>query len=233
MEQLACISLPPDNGGIILDVSESGLGFHVVAPVETGEQIRFRLSGRSVAGIDALGEVVWKDETGKSGGLRFTHLPNELAEQVRVWSGQPQLSSPSAQVPAPATEIELAPLITVYPESEKINPLPSIDRNPPLLTASANPYSMFPPAQAAAAGHTEAGSKQSFSSRHTLIVFVLGIVLASVVAVGIFSYVYVHQGGELLIHAVGKIWSGYRPHPIAPTITPPAESVGDTAKKTE
>jgi hypothetical protein len=225
MEQLAYISLPHDNCGIVFDVSEGGLGSHLVAPVEKGEQIRFRLSVRSVAGIDALDEVVWKDETGKSGGLRFTHLPDEVNELVRIWSGHPDLTLAVVPVLAPAIEIKFAPTTLVDPWSEKISPLPSIDRNPSLFIASANPYSTFPQEQPAAEGTVEVGWMYSFSSRRTLIALVLGIVLTSVLAVGILSYAYVHEGGELLIHLVEKIWIGYRPHPIVPAISSLTDSL--------
>ena len=41
LERLAYISLPFNNGGIVLDVSEGGVGFHAIAPVEVDGPIHF------------------------------------------------------------------------------------------------------------------------------------------------------------------------------------------------
>jgi len=94
-DYLAYISLPSDNGGIVIDVSEGGLGFHSVAPVETDGPIHFRFAMDSRERVEAVGELAWKDESGKSCGLRFTELPDEVREQIRVWIGQSKLGANS------------------------------------------------------------------------------------------------------------------------------------------
>ena len=71
-----------------MDVSEGGLGFRAIAPVEADGPIHFRFAIDSANRIKAVGELAWKDETGKIGGLRFTQLPDEIREQIRVWAGQ-------------------------------------------------------------------------------------------------------------------------------------------------
>jgi hypothetical protein len=93
LEHLAYLSLPFDNGGIVLDVSEGGLGFHSIAPVEADGPIHFRFAIDSATRIKAVGELAWKDETGKTGGLRFTELPDEIREQIRVWASQPNVKA--------------------------------------------------------------------------------------------------------------------------------------------
>jgi len=87
-EHFAYLSLPFNNGGIVVDVSEGGLGFHSIAPLEADVPIHFRFAIDSATRIRAVGELAWKDETGKTGGLRFTQLPEEIREQIRVWAGQ-------------------------------------------------------------------------------------------------------------------------------------------------
>ena len=87
-EYLAYISLPSDNGGIVIDVSEGGLGFHSVAPVEADGPIHFRFAMDSPERVKAVGELAWKDESGKTCGVRFTELPDEVRERIRVWIGQ-------------------------------------------------------------------------------------------------------------------------------------------------
>ncbi len=46
--------------------------------------IRFSLD--SDEKITAVGELAWKDESGKAGGLRFTELPAEVRERLRIWA---------------------------------------------------------------------------------------------------------------------------------------------------
>lgn len=104
---LAYVNLGPDNGGIILDISEGGLCFRSTGPVEQTETIRFWYSARShqimarqveaqTRGasrlIEAGGELAWTDESRKKGGLRFTNLSAEDREQIREWIGQPELT---------------------------------------------------------------------------------------------------------------------------------------------
>ena len=68
----------------MLDVSEQGLRFRAIAPVEQSGPIPFSFTSHSnlVAGI---GELVWFDQAKKTGGLRFTELPYNALEQIRKW----------------------------------------------------------------------------------------------------------------------------------------------------
>ena len=94
-DDLAYISLPSDNGGIVTDVSEGGLGFHAIAPVIEDGPIRFRFEMDSSERVEAVGELAWMDENGKTCGLRFIDLPDEVREQIRVWIRQSKWVAPS------------------------------------------------------------------------------------------------------------------------------------------
>ena len=104
---LAYVNLGPDNGGIILDISEEGLCFRSTSPVKQTETIRFwysphsqQIMARQVEAqtrgvsrlIEAGSELAWTDETRKKGGLRFTNLSAEDREQIREWIRQPELT---------------------------------------------------------------------------------------------------------------------------------------------
>ena len=102
LDHVAYINLNSVNGGIVLDVSNEGLGFQAVAPFAIKESIRFSLSVGSIDGAEAAGELMWADETGKRGGLRFTFLSKQVGEQIRIWLGQPVSASPVFRDPAPA-----------------------------------------------------------------------------------------------------------------------------------
>jgi len=106
---LAYVNLAPDNGGVILDVSEGGLCFQSRAPVHTVDAIRFwfsyrRQRVRPAAGqaqsdeppsegvsqfIEACCDVAWIDATRKRGGLKFKNLPEAARGQIRQWMQEP------------------------------------------------------------------------------------------------------------------------------------------------
>ena len=152
-DYLAYISLPSDNGGIVIDVSEGGLGFHAVAPVEADGPIHFRFAMDSAERVKAVGELAWKDETGKTCGLRFTELPDEVREQIRVWIGQSKsavnsraktivFDIPVARpvfeaVAAPISNAELAPVMAAG------NPL-LYNLKPAVHSAPSNRLAMLP-----------------------------------------------------------------------------------------
>jgi cell division protein FtsN len=107
LERLAYINLEPDNGGIILNVSEGGLCFRSIAPIEGTGTIHFSLSEHNHS-IEADGELAWTDETQKRGGLRFTNVPAEVRKQIGNWISQPAMA-PTAEgrlascLPSPRT----------------------------------------------------------------------------------------------------------------------------------
>ncbi len=85
LQRLAYIAIEPDNGGIVLNVSEAGLCFHSIAPVPSGQPVRFSITEHNVR-MEAEAEVVWTDAAGTTGGLRFTRLPDAVRKEIRVWA---------------------------------------------------------------------------------------------------------------------------------------------------
>jgi cell division septation protein DedD len=124
LERLTYIDLPSHNGGIVIDVSEGGLSFHAIAPVENGGPIHFSLCGGSQR-IAGTGELMWTDWRGQVGGLRFTEIPEEIREQIRNWPLESNLrfnggkdsprTVPAADPPLPAALA--APAVPVLPKS--------------------------------------------------------------------------------------------------------------------
>lgn len=113
LERLAYISLPFNNGGIVLDASEGGLGFHAIAPVEADGPIHFRFAVDSPNRMKAVGELAWKDETGKTGGLRFTELPDDVRDYIRTWLTQTKANVLDVPAAKPALEAGAAPSAVV------------------------------------------------------------------------------------------------------------------------
>jgi hypothetical protein len=110
LDHIAYISLPSDNGGIVLDVSEGGLRFHSIAPVEANGPIHLRFAMDSPERISAIGELAWKDATGKTGGLRFTQLSDDVRKRIRAWADESEASA-KASVKVSAPERVSAPRI--------------------------------------------------------------------------------------------------------------------------
>jgi len=87
MEKHAYINIEPNNGGIVLNVSDEGLCFHSFDPVPRNGKVRFWFSDNGQR-IEADATLAWTDETQK-GGLRFTTLPAEAREKIRDWMSHP------------------------------------------------------------------------------------------------------------------------------------------------
>ena len=95
-----------------MDISEGGLGFHAIGPVEADGPLHIRFAFDSAERITAIGELAWRDASGKIGGLRFTRLPDGVREKIRAWAEQSGVRpaakagngvmSESANVAAPA-----------------------------------------------------------------------------------------------------------------------------------
>jgi hypothetical protein len=83
-QQLVYLELGRENGGVMLNLSEEGCGFQAITPVKCGEsRFGFQINGgRRIAG-DA--EIVWADESGVMGGLRFLNIPPEARKEIRSW----------------------------------------------------------------------------------------------------------------------------------------------------
>jgi len=85
LNQVAYINIGPDNGGIVLNVSGKGLGFHSMVPVERNGTLRLSLQEQNRK-IDICGELVWTDRVQKVGGVRFTALTAEAHDRILDWS---------------------------------------------------------------------------------------------------------------------------------------------------
>jgi hypothetical protein len=91
LQELAYLSLPSNNGGVLTDISEGGLGFHAIGPVEAVGPLHIRFAIDSAERVAAVGELAWSDASGEIGGLRFTLLPDGVREKIRAWAERSEL----------------------------------------------------------------------------------------------------------------------------------------------
>jgi hypothetical protein len=108
---LTYVKLEPDNGGRLLDVCESGIGFQVVAPVEETGRIQLWFVLDSERHIEVSGELAWIDDTKRSGGLKFTRPSKQARQQLRAWlSHQRPGSEPASAVASTSSSDSVPPM---------------------------------------------------------------------------------------------------------------------------
>jgi len=85
LRSLAYVRLDHSNGGIIRDLTESGIAIQAVAPLRPGQEVtlRFDLLSPRVR-IEAHGRVCWADPAGQ-GGIQFAGLPQRTQLALRDW----------------------------------------------------------------------------------------------------------------------------------------------------
>jgi len=85
LRSLAYVKLDQANGGIIRDLTESGMAIQAVAPLQPDQQLnlRFELLSPRVR-IDAQGRVAWANSSGQ-GGIQFLGLTPRVQRSLRDW----------------------------------------------------------------------------------------------------------------------------------------------------
>jgi PilZ domain/SPOR domain len=196
MERHAYINIEPNNGGIVLNVSDGGLCFHSFDPVQRNGTIRFWFSDQNQR-IEADGTLAWTDETQK-GGLRFTALPAEAREKIRNWMTQP--------VPATAAATDSAPAAA----PQHVFPPVNVGRDRKAVPA---PLPLVPPSTQLQASTQVNGFSRGLATG----------LLASVFVAGVFLFNgYRHEFGEWLIHLGEQFAAKPQVQTMAVSAAPPA-----------
>jgi TonB family protein len=142
IDQLTYADFGPGNGGIVMNLGEGGLSFQGIGAVRKGQVIRlsFKLPGTG-SQIEACGEVVWSNDSGKGGGLCFVDLSDEARQRIKEWLANDDSSSAnfaeqvtppvrartlasSGRTPIPAPQ---APTAKERPEDLPVSPQPQAD----------------------------------------------------------------------------------------------------------
>jgi hypothetical protein len=85
LRSLTYVTLDDANGGIIRNLSHSGIAVQAVSAVRPGEkmQVRFELRGPRVM-VALRGEVMWGTDFGQC-GIRFIDVPPRMTRQIDEW----------------------------------------------------------------------------------------------------------------------------------------------------
>jgi hypothetical protein len=132
LDQLAYIRIGPDNGGLMADLGEGGLGFQTIAAIEREGPLRFWFTLDAADRIQATGELAWTDESRKVGGLRFTQISKEALDQIREWMERAGVPLDAELPPRPAPRDPLR----FSPPPRKMNPTSVPVTSSPILNES-------------------------------------------------------------------------------------------------
>lgn len=128
MGALAYLDIGPDNGGILLNLSEDGLALQAVAPLHGVKELQLGIQlPHSDTRIETAAEIVWLGATSRQAGVRFLNLADAARAQIREWiDSQPAVSTSSVtqlpvQEPAarPIEQDSSAPEQGSTPESRR------------------------------------------------------------------------------------------------------------------
>ena len=92
-----------EESGSVLNLSEDGLCFESLAPIEEKDLLQLRLSVDLNSAIEAAGQLAWIDSEKRRGGLRFLELSGPAREQIRAWLSETSTAS-SGRNDAPIEE---------------------------------------------------------------------------------------------------------------------------------
>src|ERR1700690_446752 len=93
---LTYAKLDQENGGIILDMTESGVAIQAVGSLQAGQevQLRFEVNSPRVR-VEARGRVAWADWGGKA-GIQFLGVTPRVQRALRDWLLLQMLSAAAA-----------------------------------------------------------------------------------------------------------------------------------------
>jgi hypothetical protein len=86
VETLTYVGLGLENGGFPINVSEGGMAFQGIQPLEKDQliHINFKLPGLSNS-LESFAQIAWLNDHGKGGGLRFIDMPEDTQLLINEW----------------------------------------------------------------------------------------------------------------------------------------------------
>jgi TonB family protein len=86
LSSIVYLDIGEGNGGIVLDMSEEGLGFHAAGPLGKQSEVRLRIKlPSSQTRIEVTAQIVWISDSNQKAGVRFLDAQSEGPVQIREW----------------------------------------------------------------------------------------------------------------------------------------------------
>jgi TonB family protein len=86
IQSLAYVDLGEDNGGLVLNMGEGGIGVRSAVGMATDvlPKIRFQMP-QSLGWVEATGRIAWTGDSKRMAGIEFIDLPEDAGNQIRKW----------------------------------------------------------------------------------------------------------------------------------------------------
>ena len=83
---LAYLDIGTDNGGIVLDVSDEGMGLQAAVPIGSEKEIHLRIQlPNSSARIETAAKIIWLSPGNRQAGVHFENMSTEARIQILEW----------------------------------------------------------------------------------------------------------------------------------------------------
>lgn len=141
VETLMYLDLGSENGGFPINISDDGMSFQGIRPLQVGQEIfiTFKLDG-SKESITTKAKIVWLTETRKAGALQYVDMPEDSRRRITEWIALQREDEHShedaATEPSPA-KVEESP-VAAAPESVP-NPTPVLTKPAAAITPLPGP----------------------------------------------------------------------------------------------
>jgi TonB family protein len=123
LSPMAYVELGPDNGGILLNLSEGGFAVQSALALTSREFSELRFQVPAFQGwLTASGRIAWISDSKKEAGIQFTELPGEARREIHKWvSAERAPESAKERIPAARSHVPT----TSRPEGETRNQVPN------------------------------------------------------------------------------------------------------------
>jgi hypothetical protein len=141
-QHLVYIELGSGNGGMMLGICEEGLSYRAVSPLTSDGPVNFAFALDGKNRLQGVGEIVWSEDAGKTGGLKFTSVSPQFREALRAWLASEAVPKNVGREVTPAAAMPLDSLEKIKEAArEKSVAIPS----PPQAQKTEEPKRQFKP----------------------------------------------------------------------------------------
>jgi hypothetical protein len=201
IHNLAYINLDYSNGGIIRNVSESGIAIQVVTPIEENQEVQLRfdlLNPRTR--VEARARVAWTDNSGQA-GLEFLTIAPRSRRQLKEWLftqvlGAASQTAASATIFLPAQSSELPGELTL-----------SATTIPVIRIAEKTPILKEPAATQEASWYPIPESPRTLAGMIDVLIVAAAVLLFSVIALAMTHVFPTWPVGLALVSAIAAVFA--------------------------
>lgn len=159
VDSVVYLNIEPDNGGILLDLSEGGMCISVAHPMVVSTRMQFSLRLNEEEPVAGTGQVSWLSESGRGAGVRFVELSDDSRQRLHNWlaggtdastresevAKPPDAFEPAAKAEKPAPVIPMP--VTTPPPAEITDPISQTTESTEKRHEPESPLLFLPPSR--------------------------------------------------------------------------------------